>query len=514
MLNELLAQYDNRDYLVKGFKYGFTVHFDGKEKPLDCENSQNALDNSSIVWGKLEREIKIGRIAGPYDKPPFDNFKCSPLNIREKSEKGKYRLIHNLSYPYDDRAVNFNIPQEYGTVTYDNFEDAVKLVNEKGPMAWIAKTDIADAFYLIPLHPECYKYMGFKWEGKYYYYKVLPMGCKSSCAIFSAFSDAIKWLICGKIEHAGIVKVLDDFLFVGQSEEECNAQLSTFKELCSEIGIPIAEHKTVKACQKLIFLGIEIDTKVMVATLPMEKIRRYALKISDTLDRRKITLTELKSLLGVLQYATSVIRGGRAFLRRLYDLTKNVKHGHFKVTLNKQVKEDLLIWQKFLKCYNCVTIIRDNPSIDSDVINLYTDASLQGFGGTFGSNFIVGKFPPSWKDFSIVVLETYPILALIVTFALKLKNSKIVFNCDNQGVVSIINSQTSKNPLIMTMIRKLVLNLLIYNIKFTARHIPGKINTICDTLSRKQVAVLQQWGLKPAPTTIPADIRPEILINL
>ena len=513
-LRKLLRNYEGRDYLVQGFQFGFNVHFEGIDKPLDSDNAKNALDNPYIVWEKLKREMKMGRIAGPYESPPFENFKCSPLNIREKSEKGKFRLIHNLSYPYDDRAVNFNIPKEYGTVKYDNLEDAVQLINNKGPNAWIAKTDIADAFFLIPINPNCYKYMGFQWEEKFYYYKVLPMGCKSSCAIFSAFSDAIRWLIITKMGNAGIVKVLDDFLFVGISETECNDQLIMFKEFCLELGIPIAEHKTVEACQKLIFLGIEIDTKKMVATLPIEKIQRYSTRISETLNRRKITLSELKSLLGILQYATAVIKGGRAFLRRMYDLTKNITHSHYKITLTRQVKADLHIWKRFLELYNGVTIIRDMPSINSDTINLFTDASLDGFGGTYGTNYITGKFPSSWKDYSIVVLETYPILALIVTFGLKLKNSKVVFNCDNQGVVSIINSQTSRNPLIMVMIRKLVLTLLINNIKFSARHIPGKSNTICDILSRKQVpeAMLRQWGLKPSPTVVPVEIRPENVI--
>ena len=466
------------------------------------------------MWSKLEKEIKLGRIAGPFVEPPFANFKSSPLNIREKSEKGKYRLLHNLSYPYDNRSVNYNIPTEFGTVTYETLEDAVKLINNAGHNAWLAKSDIADAFYLIPLNPNCYKYTGFQWEGRYYYYKVLPMGCKSSCAMFSAFSDAIKWLLQQRVTESAIVKVLDDFLFIGDTEDSCNYLLENFKSICSEIGVPIAPHKTLNACQNLTFLGIDLDTKKMVATLPQEKIYSYGKKITETLDRRKITLTELRSLLGSLQYATSVVRGGRAFLRRMYDLTKDVKHGHYKITLTKEVKNDLVMWKKFLNFYNGVTIIRNKIAVDSNTINLYTDSSLNGYGGTYGTNYICGKFPASWKSYSITVLETYPVLAIIKTFENKLKNSRVVFNCDNQGVVSIINSQTSRNPFIMVMIRKLVLCLLLNNIQFTACHIPGKTNVICDLLSRKQVSSeeLRQWGLSNSPTAIPEDILPENLM--
>ena len=49
--------------------------------------------------------------------------------------------------------------------------------------------------------------------------------------------------------------------------------------------------------------------------------------------------------------------------------------------------------------------------------------------------------------------------------------------------MSIINKQTSREPHIMALIRPLVLACLCFNINFTARHIPGRINTLADKLS-------------------------------
>ena len=46
--------------------------------------------------------------------------------------------------------------------------------------------------------------------------------------------------------------------------------------------------------------------------------------ISDFIHHKKVTLKEVQSLNGLLNFACSVIRPGRAFLRRLIDLTVGV----------------------------------------------------------------------------------------------------------------------------------------------------------------------------------------------
>lgn len=63
------------------------------------------------------------------------------------------------------------------------------------------------------------------------------------------------------------------------------------------------------------------------------------------------------------------------------------------------------------------------------------------------------------------------------------KIKKIIFNVDNQSVVTIINKKSSKSTRVMSLVRNLVLSTLRYNIMLKAVHIPG-INVIVDSLSR------------------------------
>jgi len=202
--------------LVDGFSKGFHLSFEGPQLPLSSRNSVSALTNKKVVDEKIKAELHAGRISGPYTMPPLKNFKCSPLSLREKSVPNTFRLLHNLSYPYDHRAVNFNIKRENSSVQYETLLAAIDIIQNSTPTPYLSKSDVAEAFRIIPLHPSQYNLTGFEWEGLYYYDKVLPQGCASSCKIFEAVSTALKWILTNLFNVNNICKILEDFLFIGR----------------------------------------------------------------------------------------------------------------------------------------------------------------------------------------------------------------------------------------------------------------------------------------------------------
>ena len=61
---------------------------------------------------------------------------------------------------------------------------------------------------------------------------------------------------------------LGDFLVVGKTQE-------AFKTLCDlleELGFTISPSKVVEPCQKLTFLGVEIDIHALTLSLPQQKL--------------------------------------------------------------------------------------------------------------------------------------------------------------------------------------------------------------------------------------------------
>ena len=246
--------------------------------------------------------------------PPFSVFRVSPLGLVPKKTEGEFRLIHHLSFP-KGTSLNDGIPPEHTSVSYATVEDAIRFIKTVGPGCFLAKTDIKNAFRIIPIRPEDYNLLGMCWQGLYYFDRCMPMGCSSSCKTFELFSTAIEWVAQHKLHIECILHLLDDFLIVSPTEDLCTRQLEIFLMCCNYLGIPMAPEKTMGPSTTITFAGIELDSVEMEARLPQKKLDKCKELISEFLKRRKVTLKEIQSLTGLLNFACAVVVPGRAFLR-------------------------------------------------------------------------------------------------------------------------------------------------------------------------------------------------------
>ena len=105
---------------------------------------------AEIAEEKISKEIKLGRIAGPFLNPPFPTFRVSPISVIPKKSSSEFRLIHNLSYPHH-QSVNDFIDKEDCSVNYSSIDDAVRMIQSLGNNALLAKFDVKSAFKLLRL---------------------------------------------------------------------------------------------------------------------------------------------------------------------------------------------------------------------------------------------------------------------------------------------------------------------------------------------------------------------------
>ena len=101
-------------------------------------------------------------------------------------------MIHHLSFP-NGSSVNNGISPEHTSVKYATIEDAIRLVKQNGKGSFLAKTDVKNAFHIIPIQSADYPLLGMKWDGLYYYDLCMPMGCSSSCKTFETFSSSVEY---------------------------------------------------------------------------------------------------------------------------------------------------------------------------------------------------------------------------------------------------------------------------------------------------------------------------------
>ena len=225
-----------------------------------------------------------------------------------------------------------------------------------------------------------------------------------------------------------------------------------------------------------------------------------------------MTLKEIQSLIGILNFACAVVVPGRAFLRRLIDLTLGLKSPHHFVRLNQEVTSELGVWQTFLASFNGRSFFLDETWYSSDKLNLFTDAAgALGFGAIFRNKWCYGKWPDSWSGINIAILEFFPIVLSLYLWGSEMSNRCIIFFTD-EALVHVINKQSCKDKGFIFFVRKLVLVCLQNNILFKAKHVRGVHNTLADCLSRLQVDKFRSLApvyMDPGPTDIPVHLQPQ-----
>ncbi|XP_077113745.1 uncharacterized protein LOC143816266 isoform X2 [Ranitomeya variabilis] len=466
-----LSLYPNKEaaqQLDLGFKFGFFIPFNFSRETKSANNLKSAREFPEILRKKVQKEVELGRMAGPFTSMPFSNFRISPLGIVPKKEPGKYRLIHHLSYPKGD-SVNDAILPEEASVTYASFDRAVELVRAAGPGALLAKSDIESAFRLLPVHPECFHLLGCKVDQLFYFDMCLPMGCSISCHYFELFSTFLDWVVRYETGSNSTVHYLDDFLFVGPKDSElCYYLLNKFEFIASHFGVPLSTEKTVGPCNVLPFLGIEIDTNAMVFRLPEDKLLKTLKMVEDFCGVKKVTLQQMQSLLGLLNFACRVMPVGRTFSRRLSLATKGISQPGHRIRLTRTLKEDLLVWRTFLYSYNGHTCLmsRETPSKE---LGLAAGGSLRdGFVAIYQNQWCKASWPASWASANWgrdpALLEVFAIVAAVELWGTQLENRNIRFSTKHPGTAKSLNSMSSASPPLLALLRRLALLCLKHNI--------------------------------------------------
>ena len=466
---------------------------------MECKNLLSARSQIEITTKLIESEVQKGFLVGPFNKMPFDIYRVNPVGIAEGKYSKKKHLIVDLSAPHNDQdhtCLNELINKEDFSLNYVTIDHAIDIIKKTGKGSWLCKTDISDAFKLIPIHPSLWPFHGIKWNDEYYFYVRLVFGSRSSPKIFDMLSQAICWTATQVFKIQNILHLLDDFLTIDPPDYMAERTMSLLTMLFKRLNIPIAINKTVGPTQCLEYLGIILDTNKMEARLPIEKVQRISEILQSFQNRKSCTKRELLSLLGHLNFACRVIKPGRSFVSFLISLSTTVKELHHHVKLTEQVRLDIEMWQKFLSLWNGVSFFLDDKIIVAADMHLFTDATDKAFAGIYEDKWFQGEFPTGLLQqtggLSMALMELYPIVVACVLWSERWSRKRILFHCDNMATVQIINKGRSKVPLIMKFIRKLTWTAATHNFIIHAEHVPGCINSVADALSRFQMKKFRQ----------------------
>jgi len=519
-----------REYLVEGADIGL-------REGLKVEDLMYRGCRNLKLLEDFQREVALGRRAGPYVNIPHQALQCSPLGTVTKKHSTKLRTILHLSYPRDGSDSSVNSQVEDIECELMRFSAAVRAIVEKGRGCALSKFDIEDAFRLIRVRPDQQTMLGMKFLGWHFVELTLPFGLKSAPAIFEMFSTSIEKFIRNEGIDA-LFHYIDDFLLVSL-QSSAWAEYETVRRVFKELGVPLAQKKLSPPSTRLEFLGLILDSEKMIIEIPADKLARYRATLAAARGKKFVTVKEIQQLVGVLVHSSMVIQHGRSFYFCLIQMLKEAKAyrkdgapSAAPLELTAGAIRELQWWDHFIVHWNGKSMMA--PSL-SDFASqrqhhLFTDACETGMGAWFdGREFISHvwdgiELSRAFREQALPMpyLELLAVVHAVGVWREELRGRALVIHVDCLGAVQVLTSGYSSEKNMMFLLRQLIYFTALNDIFMRVEHIEGKKNKIADKLSRLTECpsdscidfvpfydTLQELGIRTSPTRLKRrEIRP------
>lgn len=504
---EALRDDPDKDFILSGLQYGFSIiDNDSVISPtaVETENNKSALNPQfhKHVERQINQEIANGNYIIVNEKPVI----VSPLSAIPKPGSDDVRLIHDFSQP-SDYGVNSYATKD--NISYQTVQQALQMIR---PNWFLAKIDLKAAYRAVGLDERSQRLTGLKWtfagdsEPTYMIDTRLPFGSRKSPAIFSRITQAVQRIMVRKGFSATIV-YLDDFLVSARSREECDLAYTTLLSLLRSLGFQIAWNKVVDPCQRLIFLGITIDTVRGTVSIDSDRVAKLDRALSLFISRKRASRRQLEQLAGKLNWAAYVIPWGRTHIRTIFNVIGSLKKPEHKCLLSV-LHSDLYWWREALLVGNNTKLIWDSRP----VVYTYTDSSEIAGGAFCQADWTYCVWHCDRPDITNEHINIKE-LAIIREAALRWgdvwANRRVLVFTDNIATCYMINKGTSSSKAALAVLKDLSFISLTWNFSISASYIPGHQNDVADSISRLQLpgqiqrffSCVREWMWPKAPPT-------------
>ena len=129
---------------------------------------------------------------------------------------------------------------------------------------------------------------------------------------------------------------------------------------------------------------------------------------------------------------------------------------------------------------------------------MFTDASQQGWGGYLDCWEVQGEWTPDEQLLHINALELLSVIRVMEHFKHLLTGTTVLVSTDNSTTVSYIRKEGgTRSHVLMELTRQLYSLVEQHDISLSCRHIPGCLNVLADSLSRRHQILPTEWSLHP-----------------
>ena len=444
------------------------IPFDEKNFQLVDDEVKTLLAKGAIIHTNHEKDEYI-----------------STIFIVEK-KNGKFRPVINLRY--------LNDYVRYNHFKQETFKVVVDLLQKND---YMTSVDLQDAYFSVPIHVSCQKFLKFTWRSNMYKFVCLPFGLTSAPFVFTKLLKPVYAMF--RQRNIRCSYYIDDSICMSQDEQDCQDKTSTIVDNLEALGFVVNLQKSALApAQKITFFGFIIDSVEFKVFLTEEKVQKIVLKAKILLEKKVVVVRELASFIGLVINAFYAVFEAPLYYRalernKLLGLGSEMNYEN-KVSLTEGSLGQLQWWIDNVQERNGKDI---RPSTIS--IRCRTDASLDGWGAIdlYSDTPVQGRWNSQERLYSINYLELLAIQFALQSLYKETSNVHIEIQSDSITAIKYVNDMGGITSEHMDGVAFSLWSWCMHrNIHVSAIHIPGVLNT-ADFYSRN-FSDSTEWMLKPS----------------
>ena len=290
---------------------------------------------------------------------------------------------------------------------------------------------------------------------------------------------------------------LDDWLVLAQSFGLCESHVQRLIEISQSLGFRINLAKShVIPSTEFSYLGMTLDTVAWTVRPKESRLLKLSALLRELLMAETASARRLHTLLGQMESLSLLLPLARVFKRPLQralaDRWDQVQQDwDQEIPLGGWFNQSVSQWLDEEWLSSSVPIsFRESPD------EVFTDASLSGWGAHFLDHFAQGTWEESLSDKHINVLEMMAVQRAVSQFLPFFQTTHVLVVSDNTTVVAYLNRQGGTVSRELSLLTEdLLKSLYAKGIFLSARHLAGACNVLADALSRQDKILNTEWTL-------------------
>ena len=470
--------------------HGVVVPFhDFYSTPISIINPLGAiLKNSDKVRAKTQAGITI--------TDQLTLSQASNTLISMGFPKIKSRIITDVT------ATGINAAAYSPPFRYPSFHDGLRLIS-KG--CYMGKTDVGRYFHSFPLALLVRSLFLICLFGKLYAYARCFFGFTSCPYYASTWSAEFRQWILPLVPNT--VHMMDDWLTVGSTLSEAQANIAIIENMFRAIGFYIADDKR-EFGQRLTFLGVLIDSTKMTMSFDPVQVTSVLTLLTYCLSQirlhKALPKSTIEHICGKLNWYSEVVQSGRLHLRSWWSYLRfGVK---LSSALHSRLLADTVWWSTLLqtwansghsgveyKILSASELLLDPHSIhimQSDASGTDGFGYFSGFYSDSELQYVSKCWPQSrvhWtaSDFSSHADELEALADFLSNCSIS--NCLLVWITDSQSAAFSILKGSCHEPRGFALVTSILHTCDLLHLQLVALWIPRAENELADYLSHLAV---------------------------